>query len=230
VSDPVELEQPAQLAEGVALIFDMDGVLIDSNPVHREAWEVFNRRFGLLTTEAMHESMYGKRNDEIVRNFFGELPAAEVVSRGAAKEELYREMVAGRTEDFLVPGVREFLERYRGARKGVATNGEPANLNFILDGTGLRQYFQVTVDGSQVTNPKPHPEIYLRAADLLGAAPDNCIVFEDSHAGVQAARGAGMKVIGICTTHGYLPGTDLSIDNFLNRDLAEWLAAQTRAV
>src|SRR5689334_5943085 len=109
VINRVELKQPTQLAEGVALIFDMDGVLIDSNPVHRAAWEMFNRRFGLETTEAMHQSMYGKRNDDIVRNFFGELPEEEVVSRGAAKEIIYREMIAGRIESFLVPGIREFL-------------------------------------------------------------------------------------------------------------------------
>jgi beta-phosphoglucomutase family hydrolase len=230
LNNRVELEQPTQLAEGVALIFDMDGVLIDSNPVHRRAWEVFNRRFGIETTEAMHESMYGKRNDDIVRRFFGELPEAEVISRGAAKEELYREMIAGRIKSFLVPGLCEFLQRYRQAPMAVASNAERANLDCILDGTGLRPYFRVVLDGSQVAKPKPHPEIYLRAADELGVPPANCVVFEDSHSGVQSARQAGMKVIGICTTHGYLPGTDLNVDNFWSGDLTEWLAAQTRAV
>ena len=81
----------------IALIFDMDGVIVDSNPMHREAWEVFNRRYGLETTQEMHERMYGKRNDEIVRDFFGDtLSEEEVAARGYAKEALYREMVAGR--------------------------------------------------------------------------------------------------------------------------------------
>jgi beta-phosphoglucomutase family hydrolase len=211
------------------MIFDMDGVLVDSNPVHRLAWESYNRRFGLETTEAMHESMYGKRNDEIVRNFFGELPAAEVTLRGAEKEKLYREMIAGRTENFLVPGLRNFLEKYYGTPMAVASNAEPENLSFVLDSSGLRGYFRVILDGHQVINPKPHPEIYLRAAAELGIEPRRCLVFEDSHSGVEAARAAGMKVIGISTTHGYLPGTELNVDNFMSGDLYRWLAAYFRA-
>jgi beta-phosphoglucomutase family hydrolase len=219
-----------RLAPGLALIFDMDGVLIDSNPVHRKAWEIFNRRFGLETTEAMHQSMYGKRNDEIVRDFFGELPPGEVFSRGAEKEKLYREMIAGRVESLLVPGLCSFLETYREAPMAVASNAEPENVAFILDEGGLRRYFRVVLDGHQVHNPKPNPEIYLRAAEGLETEPRNCIVFEDSHSGVAAARAAGMRVIGLCTTHGYLPGTDLNVDNFMSGELSPWLAAQSRAV
>lgn len=218
------------LAPGLALIFDMDGVLIDSNPVHREAWEIYNRRFGLETTEAMHESMYGRRNDEIVRTFFGELPPGEAFSRGAEKEKLYRELMGGRIESFLVPGLRKFLETYRDAPMAVASNGERENVALILDGSGLRGYFRIALDGHQVQNPKPHPEIYLRAAKGLGVPPSNCIVLEDSHSGVAAARAAGMRVIGLRTTHGYLPGTDLNVDNFMSGDLTKWLAAQTCAV
>jgi len=221
------VREGAPLARGLALIFDMDGVLIDSNPLHRAAWAAYNRRFGLETTEAMQQSMYGKRNDEIVRNFFGDLPEEEVMARGAAKEKLYREMIAGKVESILVPGLLTFLEMYRAAPMAVATNAEPENVAFILDGGGLRKYFRAVLDGQQVQHAKPDPEIYLRAAQELAVAPDNCIVFEDSHSGIQAARAAGMRVIGLCTTHGYLPGTDCNVDNFMNGDLSTWLAAQT---
>jgi len=214
----------------LALIFDMDGVIINSNPVHREAWEIYNRRFGLETTEAMHELMYGKRNDEIVRAFFGDLPAGEVVRRGAEKEVLYREMIAGRIELFLVPGLRNFLETYREAPMAIASNAEAANVAFVLQSSGLERYFRAALDGSQVTHPKPHPEIYLLAAERLGMKPENCVVFEDSFSGVEAARAAGMRVIGIRTTHGYLPGTELNIDNFRSGELNTWLAGQTHAV
>jgi len=215
---------------GPAFIFDMDGVLIDSNPVHREAWEVFNRGFGLATTEAMHQNMYGKRNDQIVRAFFGDLPADEVTRRGLEKEKLYREMVAQKVENYLVPGLRNFLEKYSEIPKAVASNAEPENLALVLDSCALRRYFQVTVDGHQVQNPKPHPEIYLEAAARLGAAPENCIVFEDSYTGVEAARAAGMRVIGLRTTHGYLPGTELTVDNFMSGDLNTWLEARACAL
>ena len=91
---------------GLALIFDMDGVIVDSNPTHREAWAAYNRRFGIETSEAMHQRMYGKRNDEIVRDFFGPgLTPDEVERHGAAKESLFREMMAPRLMAALVPGV-----------------------------------------------------------------------------------------------------------------------------
>lgn len=216
-----------RLDPGFVLIFDMDGVLVDSNPVHREAWSVYNRGFGLETTEAMHQRMYGKRNDQIVRDFFGEaLPPEEVAARGAAKEKLYREMISGRLEEILVPGLRVFLENHGTIPKAIATNAEPANVNFLLDRANLRRHFQVVVDGHQVGHPKPHPEIYLRTAEQMGVAPADCIVLEDSHSGVRAARAAGMRVIGICTTHDNLPGTEITVDNFLSGELTEWLAAQ----
>ena len=213
------------------MIFDMDGVLVDSNPTHREAWTAYNRRFGLETTDVMHQRMYGKRNDQIIRDFFGEtLSPEEVAARGAAKERLYREMIGGRLEEILVPGLRDFLDRYEAIPKAIATNAEPANVNFLLDRANLRRYFRVVVDGHQVTHPKPHPEVYLKAAEQLGRAPVDCIVLEDSHSGVEAARAAGMRVIGVCTTHDNLPGTAITVDNFVSGELAEWLAAQARAV
>jgi beta-phosphoglucomutase family hydrolase len=215
----------------IALIFDMDGVIIDSNPVHRQAWAAFNRRYGLETTEEMLQRMYGRRNDQIVRDFFGEgITPEEVDARGRAKERLYREMIAGRTEEMLVPGLRAFLERHRDLPMGVGSNAEPENVAFVLDETGLRRYFRAVVDGHQVRHPKPHPEVYLRVAELLETEPANCIVFEDSHSGVAAAVAAGMRVIGVHTTYGNLPGTTITIDNFLSWDLELWLQAQMRSV
>ena len=122
------------LAPGLALVFDMDGVIVDSNHLHRQAWEAFNRRYGLETTEAMHESMYGKRNDDIVRNFYGPaLPDAEVMARGAAKEALYREMAKDRLEEMLVPGLREFLQSFRDSPMALASNGEAENVELIVE-------------------------------------------------------------------------------------------------
>ncbi|MGA7234935.1 MAG: HAD family hydrolase, partial [Bryobacteraceae bacterium] len=155
-----------------AFIFDMDGVIVDSNPQHRLAWEAFNRRYGLETTEAMHRFMYGRRNDQIVRGFFGEqLSEDEVAARGFAKEALYREMIGDRVESMIVPGLRDFLDRHREIPKAVASNAEPANVEFLLDRAGLRPYFRAVVDGHQVARPKPLPDVFLRAAELLGIPP-----------------------------------------------------------
>ena len=211
----------------IALIFDMDGVIVDSNPMHRESWVAFNRRYGVETTEEMHQFMYGKRNDQIVRDFYGDgITVEEVDARGRAKERLYREMMAGRIEEMLVPGLRAFLERHRDLPMGVGSNAEPENVAYVLDEAGLRRYFRAVVDGHQVHNPKPHPEVYLRVAELLETEPANCIVFEDSHSGAAAAVAAGMRVIGLCTTFVNLPGAVLTIDNFLSGDLESWLQAQ----
>ena len=221
----------ALLADGLALIFDMDGVIVDSNPLHRDAWTEFNRRQGLATTDEMLERMYGRRNDQIVRDFFGDGISDEVVAaHGAAKEEIYREMLAGRIEATLVPGLRSFLDLAADVPKAVATNAEPENVNFVLERTGLRSYFRAVVDGHQVSRPKPDPEIYLRAASLLEIPPANCIVLEDSHTGVAAGKAAGMRVIGIGTTYVNLPGADIMADNFCNGILVSWLRAQPRAL
>jgi len=231
VFDPLQSGLGAPLAPGLALIFDMDGVLVDSNGVHRDAWIAFNRRFGLETTEAMLQFMYGRRNDEIVRGFFGQdLPAAEVAMRGAAKEELYRQTIAGRVERMLAPGLRRFLERHRGAPMAVASNAEPENVRFVLEEAGLTPFFRAVVDGHQVRRPKPFPDIYLLAAERLETPPADCIVFEDSRSGVEAARAAGMRVVGIGSLDPDLPGAELVAGGFLSGELEKWLKAQARAV
>jgi len=207
-----------------AFIFDMDGVIVDSNPLHRLAWEEYNRRHGIETTEDMQRRMYGKRNDQIVRDFFGEaLSDDEVFAHGARKEALYREMLKPALEAALVPGLKDFLARHRGVPAAVATNAEPANVDFVLGNAGLRDYFGAIVDGQQVANAKPHPEVYLRAAELLGVAPVCCVVFEDSYAGVQAGLAAGMRVVGVTTTHPDLEGVSLLIRDFDDPGLESWL-------
>ena len=209
-----------------AFIFDMDGVIVDSNPQHRLAWEAFNRRYGLETTEddAPAHVRPPQRSDR-ARFLRRATLRREVAARGFAKEALYREMIADRIESMLVPGLRDFLDRHRDTPKAVASNAEPANVDFLLDRAGLRPYFRVVVDGHQVARPKPYPEIFLRAAELLGVPPAECLVFEDSHSGVEAGRAAGMKIIGLRTTEVNLPGAGLTIDNFTSGDLETWLAA-----
>ena len=110
--------------------------------------------------------------------------------------------------------------------KAVASNAERPNLDFVLEEGGMRQHFQFVVDGHQAPRPKPFPDIYLAAAALLGFDPVNCIVFEDSLAGVQAAHEAGARVVGLTTTLPTLPRVELAIPDFNDPSLAAWLARQ----
>jgi beta-phosphoglucomutase-like phosphatase (HAD superfamily) len=220
------------IAAGLALIFDMDGVILDSNPIHREAWTAYCRRFGIETDEAMHQRMYGRRNDEIVRDFFGaHLTEAEVFAHGVAKESLYREMMGPRLFESLAPGFIRLVEKCGVTPLGLATNAEPANVDFLLDGVTLgglplRRRFQAVVNGHQVLKPKPDPEAYLMAAALLGVNPCNCIVFEDSYSGIEAARAAGARVVGVRTTHREFKNIDLAVDDFHSPELEPWLEMQ----
>jgi beta-phosphoglucomutase-like phosphatase (HAD superfamily) len=224
------------MASGIALIFDMDGVIVDSNPLHREAWLLYNRRFGIETDEAMQQRMYGKRNDEIVSDFFGEgLSDEQVAAHGAAKESLYREIMGPRLYESLVPGITRILQLRNGTPLGLATNAERANVDFVLDGVTvdgrpLRACFRAVVDGQQVSRPKPAPDIYLRVAELLGLDARNCIVFEDSHIGVEAALAAGTRVVGVRTTYKEFKNISLAVDDFRSPELEKWLEAQKPVV
>ena len=218
-----------RVASGLALIFDLDGVIVDSMPVHELAWRRYLETLGFDGGD-IPARMHGRRNDEIVRDFLGEkIDHDAVAAHGAAKERVFREMLGDRLRENLVAGIAEWLDHVEGAPIALATNAERANIDFTLDGAGLRRYFDVIVDGSEVSRPKPAPDVYLRAAEQLKIAPGNCIVFEDSPVGVAAARAAGMRVVGVRTHASRLDGIVYSVENFLDPQLDGWLSAQ-RAV
>ncbi len=207
----------------LALVFDMDGVIVDSTRTHTLAWQRYLEAHG-VEIPYIEQRMLGKHNPEIVRDFFPRETLTEetIFSHGAQKEALYREIIRPELRERLVPGVARFLERNRDLPIGMGTNAEQANVDFVLDEAGLRQYFQAIVTGHDVARPKPFPDVYLRVAELLGVSPASCIVFEDSPSGVSAARAAGMRVVGLTTTC-TLPNVDLLVSNFLDPELESWL-------
>jgi len=210
----------------MALLFDVDGVIIDSMPLHRESWKIYLERHGIQPGD-IDGRMHGKRNDEIVPDYFGaHLSPDEVFQHGARKEALYREMMAARFERHLVPGVREFIRALTGAPLGVGSNAESENVRFTLQGAGLEHCFGAIVDGHQVDRGKPHPDVYLRAAALLDVEPARCVVFEDSMTGVHAALAAGARVVGVNTNRTELTGVHLEIADFHDPRLPAWLHSQ----
>jgi len=222
---PATFREKLQLTPGLGLIFDLDGVIIDSMPFHQRAWQRYLEVTGIGTRDSL-EFMHGQRNEEIVRGLLGpEADLETVIAHGAAKEQMYRDMLRERLVEHLVSGIAEWLEHVS-APIALATNAERANVDFVLDGGGLRPYFRAIVDGSQVARPKPAPDVYLRAAELLEVPPRNCIVFEDSPVGVAAAVAAGMRVVGVLTHAAALDGIRFSIANFREARLDAWLSTQ----
>ena len=217
----------ARWPDSLALVFDVDGVIVDSNVLHTETWDQYVRRYGRTLPEGFGRNIFGRHNRDIVRDLFGPgLTPEEIDRHGAAKEALYRERMKPLLKEHLVPGVVEFIERHAGWPLAVASNAEAANVNLVLEHSGLRRFFRAALDASQVSRPKPDPEIYLRAAELLGVTPADCVIFEDSFSGVAAAHAAGARIVGLQTTHLDLPGADLLIRDFLAPELDAWLEAQ----
>ena len=202
------------------LLFDMDGVLVNNLDVHRQAIAEFFRRYGVERTFDELNRHFGRGNDDIM----GELMPREIVERvgirelGNQKEAIYREIYAPTITP--QPGLLEFLaqSQRKGLRCAVGSSGFLANVDFVLDKCAIRSYFSAIVAGDQVTKCKPDPEIYLTAASKLGLEPQECIVFEDAEAGIEAGKRAGMAVVALATTftREFLETTDadLIIDDF----------------
>jgi len=213
------------IPRGLALIFDLDGVIVDSMPLHTRAWRVYLERLGITATDHdIEHRMHGRHNADIVEVFIGSrLTAQQIFDHGAAKEQLYRELMGTDLKHHLVPGIQDFLEYWSELPLAIGSNAEPLNVDLVLDGAGLRSRFQAIVDGHQVEHPKPAPDVYLRAAKLLNIAPADCVVFEDSPGGIQAARAAGMRVVGVQTHSADLRDVDLRIRDFRDGGLGSWL-------
>ncbi len=196
---------------------------MDSMPYHVKAWQLYLERQG-RDAAALLERMHGKHNDELVRDAFGpELPLSIVKQMGAEKEALYRDLIRTELDRQLIPGVRDFLERVSNWPKAVASNAEAANVSFVLDEAKLRPYFLHALDGGMVRRGKPDPEIYLLAAAKLGKDPGECIVFEDSQTGIDAALAAGMTVVAINSHRTELKGPRWEFPDFREGGIGTWL-------
>ena len=185
-----------------AVIWDMDGVIVDSGPYHLQAWqEVFVKR-GVNFTEEDFRRNFGKRNDTIIRNTMGEdISPGEADIIATEKEESYRRRVAQHVKAF--PGVIALMKALtaQGMKMAIASSAPPENIDLIADGLGIKEYFQAIVWGREVTEGKPSPQGFLLAAQRLRVKPRNCVIIEDAIAGVTAAKRAGMKCVAVTNTH-----------------------------
>ncbi len=191
-------------ARPIAFVFDMDGTLVDSMGAHQAAWAKFLAGHGArFADHELKRIMHGKTNDQILREALARSIADDEVEQlSHAKEELYRSEF--RSQIVALPGVDTFLAAVARAEipMALATSAGGQNVELVFELLPFAQHFPVVVHADHITHGKPHPEVYLRAAELLGIEPERCLAFEDSLPGLESARSAGMPVIAVATGHG----------------------------
>lgn len=186
----------------LGVIFDMDGVIVDSNPYHKIALKEFCSRHGYeLTDDQLLKRIYGRTNREWITDLFGKLPEEQLLEYTEEKEQLYRKLF---NEDIKpLKGLVKFLDLLdeKNILRAIGTSAPRSNVDFTLTRTNTTKYFPTILNDTFVTHSKPHPEIYIKSAAALGLPNDQCIVIEDSLSGVEAGQKAGSKVVGVTTTH-----------------------------
>ncbi len=191
------------ISEIDAAIFDMDGVIVDNHRYHLLAWEKFCDKHNLIFDKKKFTKQYfGKNNNDILTGLFGkELPNELIQKLGEEKEADYRELY--RNDIKALEGLIEFMKHLKSSSKkiAIASSAPRSNINFVIEHTKIQSYIDVVVDGNMIKRGKPNPDIFLTAAGKLGTMPEKCVVFEDSFAGIEAAKRAGIKVIAVATTH-----------------------------
>ena len=212
-------------------LFDWDGVIIDSSSHHEESWERLAREETRTLPPDHFKKGFGRKNEVIIPKLLGWThDPAEIRRISLRKEALYRDVVAERGLSAL-PGVRTWLERLRdaGVPCAIGSSTHRANIDLSLGLIGLAEFFSGIVTAEDVSHGKPDPEVFLTAAARIARPPERCVVFEDAHVGIAAARAGGMRVVGVATTHpaGELTAADLAVqrlDELQPATLAAWFA------
>ena len=205
--------------EGLAVIFDMDGTLIDNTPYHYKSWQMLYKKYGKgeISKQTYYKDISGVPVLETIRRVFGDGRSEdELKALLNEKESFYRASYAPYVRP--INGLENFLAELKnaGIKMALGTSATQEDIDFIFDHIDIRADFDVIINSTMVTKPKPDPQVYLRAAKKLDKPPGNCVVFEDSLAGIKSANAAGMKVVGITTGHttAELQPVNLVIDDY----------------
>jgi len=186
-----------------AVLFDWDGVVVDSSRHHLLSWRALADEIGRSISDEQFRESFGQINRVIIPDLFGWSQDPEEIDRlGKRKEELYRKVVA---EEGIIPlkGVRELIDALgdAGIPRVIGTSTERENIRVALEAMDLEDSFEGVVASEDVARGKPDPEVFLRAAEIAGMPPARCVVLEDSHHGLRAAAAGGMRAVGVLTTH-----------------------------
>lgn len=204
--------------DAAALLFDLDGVVVDNMRWHERAWGEFLAARGVrMDVGEFLRKTSGMPTRDVLAHYYGRpVTGAELEACSREKESLYRRLYAPELK--AAPGFASLIEEGRrlGLKTGLGTGSMPENVDFVLDGLGLRPSFDAVVGAADVRNGKPHPETFLTLAARLAVPPSRCVVFEDSLLGEKAARAAGMAVVAVTTSHAAseFAGPDLAVHDF----------------
>lgn len=203
-----------------AVIFDLDGTLVDNNAFHLQSWKQYIKNLGKeISEEEYNANINGRTNKDAAEYLFGKkMTKDEAMVYALEKEAVYREMYAPHIKP--VEGLIEMLDGLKklNVPMAIATSGIQVNIDFMFDHIAIRDYFSVVVNSAHINKGKPDPEIYLKAAELLEVAPESCLVFEDAVVGINSAKAAGMRVVAVSTTH---PEEELSGADLIVKDYTE---------
>lgn len=182
------------------VLFDADGVLINSYRAHFESWRVMLLRYGYTMTEEQFASTFGQKNHVIFGQLYPEIPESRYAALGEEKEAEYRTIV--RADFPAMPGAANLLRALHaaGVPMAIGSSGPRENVQVVLDLLDGAEHIRATVNGSEVDHGKPEPDVFLQAAGKIGIPPERCIVFEDAPAGVAAGKNAGCAVVALTGT------------------------------
>jgi len=205
-----------------ACIFDLDGVIVDTVPAHYIAWKSIADELGIPFNEKDNEQLKGVSRIQSMKNILSmgnrTMEDTEIIALTEKKNEVYVDIISKMTPADILPGVNEFLALLEANGIPKAIGSSSKNTPTILKAVGLSDRFDAIVDGNGVTHSKPDPEVFLKGAELLGFAPNECLVFEDAISGVAAANAGGMKCIGVGEEE-VLGDADLVVPNMTKVDL-----------
>lgn len=201
-----------------AVLFDIDGTLLDNNHYHKQAWMQYLKSEGKeISDDDFKDKISGRTNLDAVQHIFDkEMSEEEAEKYYLKKEEIYRKLY----EPHIAPikGLIDFLNELQqhNITMALATSGIQVNIDFMFEHVPIKHFFQTIIQSKDIENGKPDPEIFIKTAKALGIPADNCIVFEDSTSGVEAGKAANMKVVALTTTHTpkELDAADLVINDY----------------
>src|SRR5437868_673872 len=201
-----------------AVIWDLDGVIIDSGEAHLKGWKRLAKEEGVQFTDEQFWSTFGWRNDAIIPTVWGPLPTEQVQALGDRKEAYFREFARDLIQP--LPGAIELLSELHdaGYPQALASSTPTANIELISEVLDLKRFLSVLVSGETVPRGKPAPDLFLKAAELLGTVPKHCLVIEDAVAGIEAAQAGGMHTIAVAGNRD-LPG--LRVADLMVKGLTE---------